>query len=149
LQKLRDSQCFPALQAVFPDRLEAFVEGNSLCASTRAQIQRMKGIDLETIFEIPARPIQCMQAASQHLQGFWKIHLFCWSGSGDQASLAQYAFDRRERWERCVSIYFAQLAPDRSCADQADFLLHQASPRLNNELPHPRRITAWHGRRSS
>lgn len=63
LQKLRDSQAFPGLEAVFSDRFVAFVESNGLCAGACVQIQRMKGIDLETIFEIPTRPIQRMQAA--------------------------------------------------------------------------------------
>ena len=87
LQKMRNSQGFPGLQAMFPDRFEAFVEGNGLCASARAQIQGMKGIDLETVFEIPARPIQRMQAARQHLQGFGKIHPFGRPGLAMQATL--------------------------------------------------------------
>src|SRR5574341_1998280 len=66
LQKLRDSQGFPGLQAVFSNRFVAFVARNGLCASARVQIQCMKGIDLETVFEIPARPIQRMQAARHH-----------------------------------------------------------------------------------
>lgn len=82
LQKLRDSQGFPGLEAVFPDRFVTFVEGNGLCASARVQIQRMKGIDLETVFEISARPIQCMQAARHYVQGFGKVRPSWLTGFG-------------------------------------------------------------------
>ena len=73
LQKVRDSKGFPGMQAVSPDRFVTFVGGNRLRASACAQIQCMKGIDLETVFQIPAGPIQRMQAARHHLQGFGKI----------------------------------------------------------------------------
>ena len=122
LQKLRDSKGFPGLQRMRPDRLVAFVGGDRLRASAGVQIQGMKGVDLESVFEIPTGPIQSLQSARQHLQGFGKIHPFRLAGFGNQATFAQHALDRGECRERFVSTHFAQLAPDRSRADQADFL---------------------------
>lgn len=57
LQKLRDSKGFPGLEAMPPDRLVAFVGGNGLRARAGVQIQCMKGVDLESVFEIPTSPI--------------------------------------------------------------------------------------------
>ena len=90
LQNLRDSQGFPGVEAVRPDCRVAFVAGNRL----RASIQRMKGIDLGTVFEIPTGPIQGVQSARQHLQGSGKIHPFRLAGFGNHATLAQHALDR-------------------------------------------------------
>ena len=94
LQKLRDSQGFPGVKAVRPDCLVAFVDGKRLRASACAQIQSMKGIDLGTVFEIPTGPIQGVQSARHHIQGFWKIYPSCLVGLGNQAMFAQHALDR-------------------------------------------------------
>lgn len=94
LQKVRDSQGFPGVEAVCPNRLVAFVDGNRLRASACAQIQRMKGIDLGTVFEIPTGPIQGVQSARQHLQGSGKMHPFRLAGFGNHATRAQHALDR-------------------------------------------------------
>ena len=117
LQKVRDSQGFPSVEAVCPNRLVAFVDGNRLRASACAQIQCMKGIDLETLFEIPACPIQRMQSARHHLQGFGEVCPSRLDRSGNQTTLAQYSFDGGERRQGFVSHYFAYLAPDRSSTD--------------------------------
>lgn len=100
----------------------------------------MKGIDLETLFEVPARPIQGMQSTRHDLQGFGEIHPSRLEGFGDQSMLTQYPFDRGERRQRFACNHVAQLAPNGPCTDQAHFLFHQATSCLDNALHDTRRI---------
>lgn len=99
----------------------------------------MKSVDLGSVFEIATGPIQSMQCARHHLQGFGKIHSLRRVGFGNQAPPAQHALDGRERRQGFLATHFAQLASDRTCTDQANFLFHQATARLDNELHHPGR----------
>ena len=59
----------------------------------------MKGIDLETVFEIPTGPIQSVQCAGHHPQGFGKVRSGSRVGADHQATPVHHSLDGRERRE--------------------------------------------------
>jgi len=144
LQKLRDSKGNPGMQAVGSHCLASLVGGDCLRTGAGAQVQCMKCIHLQTVFEIPTRPIQRLQGSRQDRQRFRKIstriHL---AGSVRQVPRLQYALDGRQRRQPFACAHSAQFATDGACPDQPDLLPGQASPRLDNRLHHSRRV---HGR---
>ena len=114
----------------------AFVGGNGLRARAGAQIEGMKRIDFGAVFEIAAGPIERMQHPGHRRQRLRKVNRL--REHGNHVMRLQDAFDSGER-RRVGTQHFAQLAPDRTRADQARHLFDQASASSENQPHDPHR----------
>jgi hypothetical protein len=144
LQKVRDSQRFPAPQEVRDHRRRTLVAGNGLRTGAGMQVERVEGIDFGAVFQIAAGPVRRVQNARDVLARDGKVGRPRCAGRARQTLLAHDPLDRGTRRGAMAQTEFLQLASNGASPDQSDFLAGQPTANLNDQALHPRR--ARHGR---
>ena len=91
LQKRWNSKGLPGLEQMANDGRTLFVGSNRLHTGAGPQIQGMKGIDFDAVFQIATRPIERVQDAGYDLERPRKVTRP--RGRGNQAMLPQDALD--------------------------------------------------------
>ena len=136
LQKARNALVLPGCQDVSLGGPQLFGAGQGLRQGAGAQIEGVEGVDLGAARQIPAGPVQRIQAACHLLAWGWKVRSGMPGLRGQQGGLLQSPVNSRSRGHGAPRPQLPEFVANGAGPNQAGWGFLQPLARPHDQVPH-------------